>query len=44
MTRHPNGPARPQTPMPDDDPPEEWNEEILEDSREEDQQEPVPPS
>jgi len=30
--------------MPDDEPPEEWDEEVLEDLPEEEQEEPVPPT
>ena len=42
MTRPPSGASKPIRPMPDDEPPEEWDEEVLEDLPEEQQEEPVP--
>jgi hypothetical protein len=44
MTRRPNGASKPIRPMPGDEPPEEWDEEVLEDLPEEEQEEPVPPT
>lgn len=44
MTRRPNGASEPIRPTPDDEPPEAWDEEVLEDLPEEEKGEPVPPT
>ncbi len=44
MTRLPNGPSRPISPIDLNEPPEEWVDEMTEDLPEEEQEEPVGPS
>jgi hypothetical protein len=44
MTDLPNGKAQPFRPVPDDDIPETWDEEVIEELPEDEQEEPVPPS